>query len=585
MTEHTPVSQASIEGAPISVELLQEEGLSTLELQPPKLEVGLFNRLSSSWTTGIAVGAAAIALATPAFEEQPAYASSTKTATIGMPFTGKWAYNQNVNPDSEGKYNDSTSSHPSVHHTPGHGDWSTDLYANEEGKEVKLKASSSGELTFSWGNADTSCGEARRVNVKVDNTTVGVIYLAHLSEAAATSSPPTAGMTLGKVKEIYKEDKICNPGRHIHVEFDNTSNHSCYSDHGKPGVSVGEGNSIGILGSSNTGAQQKCESAPESSTPTTLPRPAAATFNGNLNVFTRGGDGQIYTQYWNGTNWTGFSSIGGDMVSDPAVTVNGSALNVFALNKDGQVYTKYNDGSGWTGWASLGGQTMRGNPKVIQYGAELDVFALGTDNHPYKNTWQPESGWGGWTSLGNYMDSSPAPVVYNGELDVIMRGGDNVIYKDTWNGNSWGGFAAVGGCCLAGNPDAIQYGNQLDIWSNAPAPANGLWKNTWNGSGWSGWVSMGSGLAGNPDVIQYGNDLNVFARGGDGQVYTRYWSADNQSWSAWASTDPNKAVAGDPTVVQSGTELDILVTGTDGKTYKNTKQQGGNWGGFSVLPG
>jgi surface antigen len=316
---------------------------------------------------------------------------------------------------------------------------------------------------------------------------------------------------------------------------------------------------------------------------TTLARPAAANFNGALNVFTRGGDGQIYTQYWNGTSWTGFSSIGGNMASDPAAIVNGAALNVFARGQDGHIYTKYNDGSGWTGWSSLGTTTMKGSPRVIHYGTELDVFALGSDNHPYKVTKQDGSTWGGWSSLQNYMDSSPAPVQYGSELDVVMRGGDSQVYKDTWNGSSWGGFRVIGGCCLSGNPDVLQYGSQLDVWSNAPN--NHIYKLTWNGTSWSGWVEMGSGFAGDPDVLQYGADLNVFARGTDGQIYTRYWSAANQTWSGWASTDTNKAVAGDPTVVQSGTELDIFVTGTDGKTYKNTKQQGANWGGFTPLPG
>ncbi|HSX34711.1 MAG TPA: CHAP domain-containing protein [Candidatus Saccharimonadales bacterium] len=315
----------------------------------------------------------------------------------------------------------------------------------------------------------------------------------------------------------------------------------------------------------------------------TLARPAAVLFRRDLNVFVRGDDGQVYTQYWDGTRWSGFSSIGGNTVNDPAVIVNGSALNVFALNRDGQIYTAYNDGGGWSGWASLGSQVMRGNPKAVQYGNELDVFATGVNGHPYKNTWQPATGWGGWSSLGNYMDSSPAPVVYNGELDVVMRGTNNMMYKDTWTGGSWGGFGEIGSCCLAGNPAALSYGSQLDVWSGAPD--NHVYKLTWNGSAWSGWVDAGGGMAGNPDVVQYGLDLNVFMRGTNGQIYHRYWSTGSQNWSGWASIDATKIVAGDPTAIQYGSELDIFVTGTDGKTYKNTRQQNGSWGGFSLLSG
>ena len=313
----------------------------------------------------------------------------------------------------------------------------------------------------------------------------------------------------------------------------------------------------------------------------TLARPAAISFNGALNVFTRGGDGQIYNQYWNGTSWTGFSSIGGNMISDPAVIVNGTALNVFALNQDGQIYTKYNDGTGWSGWSSLGSTTMRGNPRVVIYGAELDVFALGADNHPYKDTWQSSSGWGGWGSLGNYMDSSPSVLQYGSELDVVMRGTDNHIYKDTWSGSSWGGFGDLG-CCLVGNPDTISYSGQLDIWSNAPSP-NHIWKRTWSGSSWGSWTDMGGPYAGDPDVMQYNSDLNVFVRGTDGQMYTRYWSASGSYWSGWASV--GGTIAGDPTAIQYGTELTIFATGTDGKTYKNTFLPSSGWGTFAALPG
>ncbi|HSX17560.1 MAG TPA: CHAP domain-containing protein [Patescibacteria group bacterium] len=313
----------------------------------------------------------------------------------------------------------------------------------------------------------------------------------------------------------------------------------------------------------------------------TLARPAAISFNGALNVFIRGGDGQIYNQYWNGTSWTGYSSIGGNMASDPAVIINGGALNVFARGADGQIYTKYNDGTNWTGWSSMGTQTMKGNPRVVQYGTETDVFALGTDNHPYKVTKQSGGNWGAWSSLGDYMDSSPSPVVYGTELDVIMRGGDNAVYKDTWNGTGWGGFSSLG-CCLAGNPDVIAYGGQLTIWANAPG--NHIWKRTWNGSAWGNWEDFAGTLNGDPDAVQYGNDMELFARGGDGQMYTRFWSASGNYWSGWASTDTAHTVAGDPTAIQYGSELDVFATGADGKTYKNT-WNGSSWGGFTPLPG
>ena len=55
--------------------------------------------------------AAVLAVVVAAALAQCARASASPTATVGMPFSGKWAYNVNVDPP----YTDGNSSHPSVH--------------------------------------------------------------------------------------------------------------------------------------------------------------------------------------------------------------------------------------------------------------------------------------------------------------------------------------------------------------------------------------------------------------------------------------------------------------------------------------
>jgi surface antigen len=313
---------------------------------------------------------------------------------------------------------------------------------------------------------------------------------------------------------------------------------------------------------------------------TTLSKPASVVFNGALNVFIRGNDGQIYQQYWNGTNWTGYASIGGGIASDPDVIVHNGALSVFARGNDGQIYNKYNNGSGWTGWASMGNTTMKGIPRVIQYGSEIDLFALGTDGHPYKNTWQSTSGWGGWSSMGDYMDSSPKPIVNGSSLSVIMRGTNNQTYVNTWNGSSWSGFGSLGGT-TSGNPDAILYGGFINVLTNTPSKH--IYTNTWNGTSWGGWADHGGNLEGDVEVMQYGNDMQFFARGTNQHIYHRYWSSSSQTWGGWSDIGGGSLV-GDPIAIQYGSELDVFVLGSDGKTYKNTFQPSSGWGGFTALP-
>jgi hypothetical protein len=223
----------------------------------------------------------------------PAAAANTESVQIGMPFTGKWAYNAHVDPP----YVDSCpgggygcpgfSSHPSVHQSwsPESGEWGTDLYYAGGSTAVKLRVSNaSGTVTYSWKSVSGSCGGSTGINVFVDGVHVGWLYYTHLSNAV-TSGPITNGMTLGT---MALQSGGCNPGTHMHAEFRNTnSGYSCYYDQGNPGVTLGGGTAIALLGANNTGQKQECSGAqPGTEQPPeepTQPRyqPFAGDFNGD----------------------------------------------------------------------------------------------------------------------------------------------------------------------------------------------------------------------------------------------------------------------------------------------------------------
>ncbi len=73
-----------------------------------------------------------------------------------------------------------------------------------------------------------------------------------------------------------------------------------------------------------------------------IPSPVGIDDSGTMNVFTVGGDNNVYQDFWNsGTSaWNGFTSIGTGMTGTPAVLMNGSALNIFTIGTDGTVYTE-----------------------------------------------------------------------------------------------------------------------------------------------------------------------------------------------------------------------------------------------------
>ena len=220
--------------------------------------LGLRERVRRGIATIATIGAGIGVLASPP-HEKPAYADSANV-TIGMPFEGRWAYNTTVEPP----YTDNNSSHPSAHHLPGGGDWSTDLYAKGENQEVKLQlASTSGETTYSWGASSTSCGESVKIHAHASGKEIGWIYIAHLSDAVK-NGPITNGMKLGVAREVRNDrGQVCNPGNHIHIEAKNAADHSCYADLGKPGEKlINEGAAIGLLGSTNNGPRQACNTIP-----------------------------------------------------------------------------------------------------------------------------------------------------------------------------------------------------------------------------------------------------------------------------------------------------------------------------------
>jgi len=130
-------------------------------------------------------------------------ATQTETVGVGMPFPGKWAYNAAatlpyVDKCPDGKSTcPGLSSHPSIHHNPGGGDWATDLYA-AAGTSVFLKLiNPSGELSYAWQSSSTTCGQSARFIVRVDGVNVGSIYIAHLA-GAVTSGTITNGMKLAR---------------------------------------------------------------------------------------------------------------------------------------------------------------------------------------------------------------------------------------------------------------------------------------------------------------------------------------------------------------------------------------------------
>ena len=203
-----------------------------------------------------------------AIDADPAYAAGEQ-ATIGMPFSGKWAYDAIVTPP----YTDQNSSHPSKHNPYGF-DWSTDLYAPAD-TDVKVYGSSAqGTVTFQRNGASDTCssqgpniaGQGVTFDVLVNGAEVGEVKYDHIDPIDVGNNPIASGTKIG---EITSEslNSSCYQVRHAHIQLKNTvMNRSCYVDRGNPGTQVSEGHSIGVLGSANTAIQEACSTVPNAPT-------------------------------------------------------------------------------------------------------------------------------------------------------------------------------------------------------------------------------------------------------------------------------------------------------------------------------
>jgi hypothetical protein len=309
-------------------------------------------------------------------------------------------------------------------------------------------------------------------------------------------------------------------------------------------------------------------------------RPAALQYGSEMDVFIRGGDGQIYKNTYNPStvSWSGFGSMGGNMASDPAAVQYGSEMVVVARGSDNKIKknTWNPSANTWSGWVDMGTNTFTGKPAIIQHGSELDVLAKASDGQVYKNTWNPSNNtWSGWNTLGGNIKSNPTVMNYGStEMDVYAVASDDQVTKDTWNGTNWGGFVAMSGC-LTADPAPLQYGSEMHIWARG---CDGkLWKRTWNGSSWGGWDDFGGAIQGGPSALQYGSEMDVFVRDTGGQIQKRTWNGS--TWSNFVGM--GGVVASEPTAIQYGSEMVVFASKSDGHVVKNTwNPTASTWSGW-----
>ncbi len=179
---------------------------------------------------------------------------------------------------------------------------------------------------------------------------------------------------------------------------------------------------------------------------------------GYVDVSVRGGDNAIFLNtYVPGSGWAGWNSRGGNLTSAPAMNSQADGiLNIWSRGVDGAVKQQSWDGAAWSEWSDLGGVTY-GAPGAVSRAENLvNVYARGTANALVLRSWVGGVGWGAWTVVDPAaIDSSPAAAGESGSYEWdFARKGDRMVRKDWTSANGWTGWIDFGPVAVPPPPPA-----------------------------------------------------------------------------------------------------------------------------------
>lgn len=242
---------------------------------------------------------------------------------------------------------------------------------------------------------------------------------------------------------------------------------------------------------------------------------------GRLDVFARGTNDALHTIYFDGTNWSGWSNLGGPtLTSAPgAVAWGPNRIDVVGRASDGTVAHWWYDGSKWN-IDNLGGPIL-GSPDISSWSAgRLDVFASGTDG-TLQHKWFTGTSWSPWESLGGKLTSGPGAVSWGpNRIDVVARATDGSVAHWWFDGAKWASDNLGG--VIVGKPSISSWApGRLDVFVRG---TNDALHHRWYAGSWSpGWENKGGVLSSGPGAVSWGVDrIDIFGRAPDGAL-SQWW--------------------------------------------------------------
>jgi Fungal fucose-specific lectin len=302
--------------------------------------------------------------------------------------------------------------------------------------------------------------------------------------------------------------------------------------------------------------------------------------NGNLSVFDIQGVVSLY-----GSRHPTWNTLDGSIQKPKVISWGKDRIDAFARGSDGSLWHRAWNGSQWTQWGTLGGQILPNTEISISSWSQnrLDIFAVGSEKGIWHLEWNGNR-WSKWENLGGKVSSSPVAVSWGqNRIDIFARGTEGALWHKAWNGSDWEEWGSLGGQILPNTEISVTSweSNRLDIF--VTGMNRSLWHKAWGGT-WQDWEDLSGKLTSSPSSVCWGkNRIDVFARGDDGSVWHKAWTG--KKWNDWFTIEGSIPINSKINAIsQSPNKLDVFVIGADNGLWYN-KWTGNDWWGWEGLGG
>jgi len=224
-----------------------------------------------------------------------------------------------------------------------------------------------------------------------------------------------------------------------------------------------------------------------------------------LDVYGRGLDNQVWKNHWSsGTDWDGWSPLGGDFTSKPsAVSFGTGNLAVVGKGGDNAIWIRVDAQAGsTTNWLQIPGGPFDTAPAIARTTSHLYLFAGMADEQLYWTRNDVGSGtythsnWSDWEVIPNSASSSaPAAVGTHGgaRVAVVEWGLDNSYYLNSYDGVAWGARMLIPAGTFLSEPAVSSWGSGDHLNAFGRGADNHIWANTLDGGTWNGWRQIPAG--------------------------------------------------------------------------------------------